>query len=66
MLAELEETHSPSHFDKEMLEKFIAERMDEIYKLSISGADDDGKMVLVGIEFEARKLHDAWKKLQAN
>jgi hypothetical protein len=49
-----------------MLEKFIAARMDEIHELSISGADNDRKLRLVGFEFEARKLRDAWEQRQVN
>lgn len=65
-LFHLEAVREASHLDLQALEKFIATCMEEIYALSLSGANNTRKMKIVRLEYRARMLRDEWKRRQAN
>ncbi len=48
------------------LEQFIAWCMDEIFRLSKTGDDDEGKMKLVALECRARLVLERFRKRDAN
>ena len=66
LLDALEESPQHVQLHHGELESLIAECMDEVYELAKSGADNDRKMQLVGIELRARLLLERYKKLTVN
>ena len=52
----------PVSIDGGQLEKFIVWSMDEVYKLSQSGENDDLKMQIAALEYRTRSLIERWRK----
>ncbi len=66
IIDELEQAPARVELHAAGLEQFIAWCMDEIYRLSVSGEDNDRKMRLVALEYRARNLLGPWKRLRSN
>ena len=66
LLDSLEESPQHVQFHHGELERLIRECMDEVFTLAKSGADNDRKMQLVGIELRTRLLLERYKKLTVN
>ncbi len=66
LLDALEESPESVQLHHGELERLIASCVDEIFVLAKSGANNDRKMQLVGVEYRARLLMERYKKLAVN
>jgi len=66
LLTELDSSPESVQLHHGELKRLVASCMDAVYDLSVSGEDNERKMRLVAIEYQARLLLERFKKLAVN